>query len=41
MRFKIKTVGVSYGYGSVDELKKAGAFIIAGSPKEVADSILE
>ena len=28
-------VGVSYGYGSVDELEKAGAESIASSPQEI------
>lgn len=31
----MRPVGVSYGYGSVDELEKAGAESIAGSPKEI------
>lgn len=31
----MRPVGVSYGYGSVDELEKAGAHSIAGSPQEI------
>ncbi|MFT7653372.1 MAG: phosphoglycolate phosphatase [Limisphaerales bacterium] len=32
----MQAIGVSYGYGSVDELNKAGAVRIAHSPDEVA-----
>ena len=34
-------VGVSYGYGSVDELNNAGAAAIAGSPAELPDIVFE
>jgi phosphoglycolate phosphatase len=32
-------IGVSYGYGSVDELSDAGAVAIAGSPAELPDIV--
>lgn len=33
----IANMGISFGYGSVDELKNAGAMYIAQSPKEITD----
>ena len=36
----IHPVGVSYGYGSVDELTTAGAAAIAHSPAEIPDIVL-
>jgi len=35
----IPTVGVSWGYGTVDELQKAGAIAIAHSPAELLQSL--
>ena len=37
----IKCVGVSYGYGGIEELKEAGADFIAISPADMADKILD
>lgn len=37
----IKTIGVSWGYGAVEEITKAGAFKIAHSPKELIALIHE
>ena len=36
----IASIGVLYGYGSLDELKKAGADHIAATPQEVCDIII-
>jgi phosphoglycolate phosphatase len=36
----VHTVGVSYGYGSLEELTRAGAEAIADSPAAVGDAIL-
>ena len=36
----VHTVGVSYGYGSCEELTRAGAEAIADSPAAVGDAIL-
>ena len=33
-------IGVSYGYGSVDEMLKSGANAIADSPKELSNLLL-
>jgi phosphoglycolate phosphatase len=33
----IKTIGVTYGYGSREELEKCGAFIVVDSAKEISD----
>lgn len=37
----LNCVGVSYGYGSVAELKAAGAIAIADSPRELESHLLE
>ena len=33
----LKTIGVTYGYGSREELTNAGAFMLADSPQEVTE----
>ena len=35
----MQTIGVSYGYGSVEELNEAGAVRIAHSPEEVVHHV--
>lgn len=37
---RVDFIGVSYGYGSVDEMQKAGAKAIAGSPGELSKILL-
>ena len=37
----MRPIGVSYGYGSVEELESAGAVRIAGTPHELAQVIAE
>lgn len=37
--FDIPTVGVLYGYGSKEELEKAGAYILAETPLDIYDKI--
>lgn len=36
----IASIGVTYGYGSLDELKKSGAHYLAGSVEELRDILL-
>jgi len=36
----IRPIGVSYGYGSVEELNAAGATAIAGSPSEIPATVI-
>lgn len=36
----LPAIGVSYGYGSREELEKAGADAIASSPKELSSLLL-
>ena len=38
--FGMKSIGVTYGFGSAEELQNAGADYIVHSPREVADLIL-
>ncbi|MBE6709423.1 MAG: HAD family hydrolase [Ruminococcaceae bacterium] len=37
----IDAVGVTYGYGTADELKEAGAAVIATSPSELAEILFQ
>ena len=37
---EVDVIGVSYGYGSVDEMLRAGANAIADSPKELSELLL-
>ena len=37
---EVDFIGVSYGYGSVDEMLRAGANAIADSPKELSELLL-
>lgn len=39
--FGVKSIGVLYGYGGLDELKEAGADFIANTPNDVANIILK
>ena len=39
-KFGIDTVGVTFGYGSYDELKNAGAIIIVNTVKELTEELL-
>ena len=33
----IKTIGVTFGYGTRDELEKAGAMTVVDTPKEICE----
>lgn len=37
----IAAIGVTFGFGSIEELKDAGADYIAGSPKEIGEILLK
>ena len=41
MHHGITCIGVTWGYGSVEELLKAGAVALADSPAEVADLVMQ
>ncbi len=41
MHHGITCIGVTWGYGSVEELLKAGAVALADSPSEVADLVMQ
>ena len=41
MHHGIACIGVTWGYGSIEELLTAGAVAIAESPAEVAEMVLQ